>query len=151
MSMNHEQDDQDSAAIARRELKRLHQADTFVLVNVHDVGTALLAQAAGANALGTTSGGHAYTVGAKDGAGALTRDQSLERATQICAAVDIPVSIDAENGWGHSPEEVAETVRLLIECGAAGASIEDWSGDPKIGFYDTSLAVERIAAAVEAA
>jgi len=81
----------------------------------------------------------------------LSRDQSLERAAQICAAVDIPVSIDAENGWGHSPEEVAETIRLLIECGAAGASIEDWSGDPKLGFYDINLASERIAAAVEAA
>lgn len=129
----------------------LHQKGTFVLVNVHDVGSALLAEAAGASALGTTSGGHAYTCGQKDAAGALTRDQSIERAAQICKAVDIPVSIDAENGWGHSPEDVAETIRLLVDCGAAGASIEDWSGDAQRGFYDANLASERIDAAVSAA
>ncbi len=136
---------------AQNDFYNLHQSGTFLLVNVHDVGSALLAEAAGAAALGTTSGGHAYTCGIKDAAGALTRDQSIELAAKICAAVDIPVSIDAENGWGHSPEEVAETIRLLIDCGAAGASIEDWSGDPELGFYDADLATERIEAAVEAA
>ena len=117
------------------EFYKLHQSGTFVLVNVHDVGTALLAEAAGAKALGTTSGGIAYTSGKKDAVGALTRSQSIEHEAQICAAVDIPISIDAENGWGHSPEAVAETIRLLVDCGAAGASIEDWSGDSDIGFY----------------
>lgn len=136
---------------AQNDFYDLHQSGTFVLVNVHDVGSAMLAEAAGAVALGTTSGGHAYTCGQKDAAGALTRNQSIERATRICAAVDIPVSIDAENGWGHSPEEVAETVRLLVDCGAAGASIEDWSGDPQRGFYDANLACDRIEAAVGAA
>jgi len=135
----------------QKDFYNLHQSGTFVLVNVHDVGSALLAEAAGASALGTTSAGHAYTCGKKDAAGAMTRDQSIERAAQICSAVDIPVSIDAENGWGHSPEEVAETIRLLIECGAAGASIEDWSGDSERGIYAESLAVERIEAAVSAA
>jgi len=129
----------------------LHQSGTFVLVNVHDVGSAILAEAAGATALGTTSGGHAYTCGVIDAAGALARRQSIERAEKICAAVDIPVSIDAENGWGHSPEEVADTIRLLVECGAAGASIEDWSGDSVRGFYDANLATDRIEAAVSAA
>jgi len=129
----------------------LHRSGTFVLVNVHDVGSALLAEAAGATALGTTSGGHAYTCGVKDAAGALTRSQSLELAAKICDAVDIPVSVDAENGWGHSPDEVAESIRLLIECGAAGASIEDWSGDSELGFYDANLAADRIEAAVSSA
>jgi 2-methylisocitrate lyase-like PEP mutase family enzyme len=119
------------------EFYKLHQSGTFVLVNVHDVGTALLAEAAGAKALGTTSGGIAYTSGKKDAVGALTRSQSIEHEAQICAAVDIPISIDAENGWGHSPEAVAETIRLLVDCGAAGASIEDWSGDSDIGFYES--------------
>jgi len=129
----------------------LHQLGTFVLVNVHDVGSALLAEAAGAKALGTTSGGFAYTCGKKDAVSSLTRKESIEHAAQICAAVDIPVSIDAENGWGHSPEEVAATIRLLVDCGASGASIEDWSGDSDIGFYDANLATERIHAAVETA
>lgn len=140
-----------SSSIRCMDFYNLHQSGTFVLVNVHDVGTALLAEAAGAKALGTTSGGFAYTVGQKDAAGALTRDQSIKHATQICAAVDIPVSIDAENGWGHSPEDVAETIRMLIDCGAAGASIEDWSGDSDIGFYGVNLATERIHAAVDTA
>ena len=135
----------------QKEFYDLHRSDTFVLVNVHDVGAAMLAEAAGAKALGTTSGGHAYTCGRRDAAGIMTRSQSIERAAEICAAVDIPVSVDAENGWGHSPEEVAETIRLLIDCGAAGASIEDWSGDSNKGFYDANLATERVAAAVDAA
>lgn len=134
-----------------RRLLDLHQQGTFVLVNVHDVGSAAIAQHAGAQALGTTSGGHAYSIGRRDAAGELSREESIERASAICAAVDIPVSVDAENGWGHEPEDVAETIRLLMECGAAGASIEDWSGEPGRGFYETPLAVARIEAAVEAA
>ena len=135
----------------QKEFYDLHSSGTFVLVNVQDVGAAMFAEAAGAKAIATTSGGHAYTCGKRDAAGVLTRSQSIERAAEICAAVDIPVSVDAENGWGHSPEEVAETIRLLIDCGAAGASIEDWSGDPDKGFYDASLATERVEAAVGAA
>ena len=134
-----------------RSFTELHQAGTFLLVNVHDAGSAAIAQAAGAEALGTTSGGHAYTIGRRDAVGAITRDEAIARAAEICGAVDIPVSVDAENGWAHNPEDVAETIRMLAQAGAAGASIEDWSGDPTVGFYDQSLAAERIAAATEAA
>lgn len=132
-------------------LNQLHQSGTFLLVNVHDAGSAAIAQAAGAQALGTTSGGHAYTIGRPDAAGAVTRDEVLQRVSEICAVVDIPVSVDAENGWGHSPEEVAESIKCLVEVGVAGASIEDWSGSADIGFYEHGLAVERVVAAVEAA
>jgi 2-methylisocitrate lyase-like PEP mutase family enzyme len=65
--------------------------------------------------------------------------------------VDVPVSVDAENGWAADPEGVAESIRLLAEAGAAGASIEDWSGDPATGLYERGRAVERVQAAVEAA
>ncbi len=133
------------------EFYELHQRGTFLLVNVHDVGAAILAEAAGANALGTTSAGHAYSLGREDGVGALSRGEVAEQVAAICAAVDIPLSVDAENGWGHSPEEVAETIRILASAGAAGASIEDWSSDDDIGFYDRGLALERITAAVETA
>lgn len=129
----------------------LHQSGTFLLVNVHDAGAAAVAEAAGAVALGTTSAGHAYSIGRRDGAAAITRAEAIERAAQICSVVDIPVSIDAENGWGHEPEDVAATVRDLAAVGAAGASIEDWSGDATLGFYDRSHALARITAAVEAA
>lgn len=131
--------------------QELHRDGTFVLVNVHDAGTAALAEHAGAVALGTTSAGHAYSLGRIDGAGALSRTEAIERAAEICAAVDIPVSVDAENGWGHTPDDVAATITELASIGAAGASIEDWSGDADRGLYDEGLALERIVAAVEAA
>ncbi len=132
-------------------LHELHQEGTFLLVNVHDVGSAVLAQHAGAEALGTTSAGHGFSIGRRDAAGAISRAESIEHAATICEAVEIPVSVDAENGWGHRPEDVAETIRLLAEAGVAGASVEDWSGDANIGFYEHSLAVERIEAAVDVA
>lgn len=129
----------------------MHKRGTFLLVNVHDAGAAAIAESAGAVALGTTSSGHAYTIGRRDARGALSRDESVQRIGEICAATSLPVSVDAENGWAHSPEGVAHTINMLAGAGAAGASIEDWSGDPAIGYYDRSLAQERVAAAVEAA
>jgi 2-methylisocitrate lyase-like PEP mutase family enzyme len=133
------------------DFRELHRSGTFLLVNVHDVGSAAVAEAAGAVALGTTSSGLAYSLGRRDGRGEVSRDEVVAFAAAVCAAVDVPVSIDAENGWAHEPEGVAETVRLLADAGAAGASIEDWSGDPARGLYDRGLAVERVQAAVEAA
>lgn len=127
----------------------LHQQGTFLLVNVHDTGAAVIAESAGAVALGTTSSGHAHTRGLRDGA--IGRDEALERAAEICAAVDIPVSVDAENGWGHEPDDVAEAIRMIAAAGAVGASIEDWSGDEERGFYERAHARERVQAAVEAA
>lgn len=64
--------------------------------------------------------------------------------------IDIPVSADLENGYGDTPEDAAETIRLAAEAGAAGGSIEDSTraGEP---VYDMQLAVERVRAAVEAA
>lgn len=134
-----------------KSLRDLHQAGTFVLVNVHDAGSAAVAAAAGAEALGTTSGGHAYTIARRDAAGAITRDEAIARVVEICSTVDVPVSVDAENGWGHDPADVAQTVERLVDAGAAGASIEDWSGDVAIGFYEHQHAVDRIVAAVETA
>jgi 2-methylisocitrate lyase-like PEP mutase family enzyme len=90
-----------------------------VLVNVHDPGSAVIAQAAGAVALGTTSSGHAYSLARRDALGALSRVESIERVHQICSAVDVPVSVDAENGWGTSPDDVADTIRTLAAAGAA--------------------------------
>jgi 2-methylisocitrate lyase-like PEP mutase family enzyme len=133
-----------------RQFAEMHESGTFLLVNVSDAGAAAVAQAAGAPALGTTSAGHAYSVGRQDAIGALTRDEAVQRAAEICAVARVPVSVDAENGWGHDPADVAETVRMLASVGAAGVTIEDWSGDPERGFYGRGHAVERIVAAVEA-
>lgn len=133
------------------DFRQLHQSGTFLLVNVHDAGSAVVAQQAGAVALGTTSSGFAWSIGRPDAAGAVSRDEVVRHVETICRVVDIPVSVDAENGWAHEPDGVAETIRVLAEAGASGASIEDWSGDATRGFYDRALAVERVQAAVEAA
>ena len=130
---------------------QMHRAGTFLLVNVHDAASAAMAEAAGAAALGTTSSGLAYSMGRVDGAGAVSRDEVLRSVEQICASTSLPVSVDAENGWAHDPEGVATTIRLLADAGAAGASIEDWSGDSAMGFYPTELAVDRVQAAIAAA
>lgn len=131
--------------------EELHRSGTFLLVNVHDAGAARIAEAAGAVALGTTSSGHAYTMAKLDAVGSVTRSEAIRGAEAICGAVTIPVSIDAENGWGHTPEDVARCIEDLAAVGAAGASIEDWSSDPETGIYEPSLAVERVTAAVDAA
>ena len=83
--------------------------------------------------------------------GAITRDQALAHARAVVDATDLPVSADLENGFGDDPATVAETIRLAAAAGLAGCSIEDASGDRQKPIYDRTLAVERVAAAVEAA
>ena len=119
--------------------------DPFVLVNAWDMGSARMVAALGAEAIATTSAGHAFTQGRIDG-GTLTRDEALEHAQCLVSAVSIPVSGDFENGFGDAPEHVAETIRLAQEVGLAGCSIEDTSL-PAFTPYDFDLAVERIRAA----
>ena len=130
--------------------RTLHQpGNPFVLVNVWDQGGAKLMAAAGAQALGTSSAAHAFTLGRPD-MGGVTRDEALDHAAQIVAATPLPVSGDFENGFGDAPDVVAQTVRLSAEIGLAGISIEDTRMDPP-GAYDFELAVERITAAAAAA
>ncbi len=132
------------------QFRALHQrGNPFVLVNVWDAGGAKLMAAAGAEALGTSSAAHAFTLGRPD-MGQVSRDEALAHAQDIVAATALPVSGDFENGFGDAPEEVAETVRLSAEIGLAGISIEDtYMTNP--GAYDCVLAVERIKAASAAA
>ena len=133
--------------------KDLHFADgIFVMPNAWNAGSACMLEAAGFPAVGTTSAGISFCLGLPDSEGVLTREAALEETFRIAGAVGVPVSVDAENGYGHTPEEVAETIRRVADSGAVGASIEDYSiafgtGD----LYDRVLAVERIEAAVAAA
>lgn len=133
--------------------KNLHVADgMFVMPNAWNAGSACILEAAGFPAVGTTSAGIAFCLGLPDYEGALTREAALEETCRIAGAIRIPVSVDAENGYGHTPEAVAETIRLTADAGAVGASIEDYSvGFGAGGLYDRVLAVERIEAAVSAA
>lgn len=130
--------------------RALHcKGQPLLMTNAWDVGSAKLLQAAGVQALGTTSAGFAFTLGAPDGQ-AVTRDMHLAHAADLVAATGLPISGDLENGYGDSPEACAETVRLAAEAGLAGCGIED-TALPGTEAYPFDLAVERIEAAVAAA
>jgi 2-methylisocitrate lyase-like PEP mutase family enzyme len=124
----------------------------FVIPNPWDAGTARILEVLGFEALTTTSAGLAFSLGRRDGEGAISRDETLANAKAIADATDLPVAADLENGFGDAPEAAAETIRLAGEvAGLVGGSIEDTTGDPRQPIYDFHHAVERIAAAVEAA
>lgn len=123
----------------------------FVIPNPWDAGTARILAGLGFEALTTTSAGLAFTLGKRDGAGAVTREETLANAKAIAGATDLPVAADLENGFGDAPEEAAETIRLAGAVGLVGGSIEDTTGDPGRPVYDFHHAVERMAAAAEAA
>jgi 2-methylisocitrate lyase-like PEP mutase family enzyme len=122
----------------------------FVMPNPWDAGSALLLSTLGFEALATTSAGFAFSIGRRDSEGGLSRAETLANARAIVEATDLPVSADLENGFGHDPEDCAETIRAASAVGLAGGSIEDASGDTARPIYDLSLATERVAAAVEA-
>ena len=135
-----------------RRFQALHsRAGAFVLPNPWDAGTARILTSLGFEALTTTSAGLAFALGRPDGAGAVSRDETLANARAIVGATDLPVAADLENGFGDSPAAAAETIRLAGGAGLVGGSIEDATGDPQRPIYDFNHAVERVAAAVEAA
>ncbi|HEX4158780.1 MAG TPA: isocitrate lyase/phosphoenolpyruvate mutase family protein [Rhizomicrobium sp.] len=123
----------------------------FVIPNPWNAGTARILAALDFEALATTSAGYAFAVGRRDSSGALTRDEILDNAMSIVEATSLPVSADLEDGFGAEPELCAATIRLAADVGLVGGSIEDVTGDPHDPIYEFQLAVERIAAAAEAA
>jgi hypothetical protein len=130
--------------------RALHAAPgAFVIANAWDAGSALVLGALGFPAIATSSGACAGVLGRRDGM--VTRDEALAHAAAVVAAVDLPVSADLEKCFADDPEGAAETIRLAASIGLAGGSIEDATGDPAAPLFDASLAVERVAAAVEAA
>jgi 2-methylisocitrate lyase-like PEP mutase family enzyme len=130
----------------------LHQRPgVFVIPNPWNAGSARILAALGFEALATTSGGYAFNAGLPDSPHALTRDGILANARSIAEATDLPVSADLQNGFGDAPEVCAETIRLAAQAGLAGGSIEDSIGEADEPIYDFPLAVERVAAAAEAA
>jgi len=129
---------------------RLHRpGQPLLLPNPWDAGSARVLAWLGFEALATTSSGFAATLGLRDGS--ITRDRAIAHAAQIVTATPLPVSADLENGFADEPEGVAQTVAAAIDAGLAGCSIEDSTGRADEPIYDSSLAVARVAAAVEAA
>lgn len=131
-----------------RIFRELHQA-TFPIPNPWDIGTAKLFETFGFKALATTSAGFAFSRGLPDGA--VGFDAMIEHCREMAAATALPVSADLEKGKGDSAESAAETIIAAEEAGLAGCSIEDYSDDPENPIYDFNHAVERVAAAAEAA
>jgi 2-methylisocitrate lyase-like PEP mutase family enzyme len=125
----------------------LHAGEPFVIPNPWDASSARVFAALGFEALATTSSGFAFTLGRADGE--VTLDEVVHHVTALVGATDLPLSVDLENGYGAEPESAALAVSRAAEAGAVGGSIEDW--DPAGRLYDLPHAVERVAAAVEAA
>jgi 2-methylisocitrate lyase-like PEP mutase family enzyme len=129
--------------------KTLHEGPELLLIpNPWDAGSAKLLASLGFKALATTSGGSAATLGRLDGS--MSREEALVSAAAIVEATDLPVSADLENGFADDAAGVAETMRLAIDAGLVGASVEDYTRSEE-KLYDIGVASERVAAAAEAA
>ena len=119
--------------------RRLHEGPgAFVMPNPWDIGTTRILAGLGYEALATTSAGLAYSLGPPDGEAAVTREEALEHAAVIAGATDLPVNGDLENGFGHDPESVAETIRGAAAAGLVGCSIEDSTSAPGDPIYPLS-------------
>jgi len=130
--------------------KALHEAENpFVIPNPWDAGSAKLLASLGFEALATSSGASAATLGRRDGQ--ITFDEAVAQARAIVDATDLPVSADLEKGFGDAPADVARAVLRAAEAGLVGCSIEDFTGDPHRPLFDRAQAADRIAAASAAA
>jgi len=130
--------------------RALHQGPrAFVIPNPWDGGSARVLEGLGFQALATSSGACAGTFGRRDGR--VTRDEALAHARLICSVTELPVVADLEKGFGDAPADAAETIRLAAGVGLVGGSIEDATGNKDQPLFSFNHAVERVAAAVEAA
>jgi 2-methylisocitrate lyase-like PEP mutase family enzyme len=134
-------------AARRQAFRKLHESGCFAIPNPWDPGTAKYLRHLGFKALATTSGGFAFSRGLPDAGGAVSRDMVLDHIAEIVAAVELPINADFQAGYAHEPEGVAANVRLCVETGVAGLSIEDATGRREEPLYEVSLAIERIKAA----
>lgn len=132
--------------------QQLHQRPgAFVIPNPWDAGTARMLTSLGFAALATTSAGLAFSLGRRDSSGSFTRADILANASAIVNATHLPVSADLEDGFGAAPEVCAATIAASVDVGLVGGSIEDATGDAREPIYSFNQAVERVAAAAEAA
>ena len=132
----------------RRTFRALHETGCFVIPNPWDAGSAAILQSLGFKALASSSAGFAWSQGKPDYN--VARDDVLAHLAAICAATDIPVNADFENGFADDPDGVAANVALAIETGIAGLSVEDSNWDENDPLYDFDLSVARIVAARKA-
>jgi 2-methylisocitrate lyase-like PEP mutase family enzyme len=134
-----------SIADKRRAFRQLHEAGCFVIPNPWDVGSARMLQGLGFQALATTSSGFAWSQGHPDNG--ITREMALAHLHAMVAATDLPVNADFESGFALSAAGVAESVRLAVDTGVAGLSIEDSTGNAAFPLFSIDDACERLRAA----
>jgi 2-methylisocitrate lyase-like PEP mutase family enzyme len=134
-----------ATAEKRTVFRKLHQEGCFLIPNPWDPGSARYLQQLGFKAVATTSAGFAFSRGLPDNA--VPRDTVLAHTREVVEAVDLPVNADFENGFADSPDEVAKNVKLAVDTGLAGLSIEDSTGDKANPLYHLDRAVARIKAA----
>jgi 2-methylisocitrate lyase-like PEP mutase family enzyme len=132
----------------RQVFRQLHQSGCFALPNPWDIGTAKYLEHLGFKAVATTSAGFAFSRGIADGAVGL--HAMLAHIGEMVTATDLPVNADFENGYADDANTAAENVRLCVEAGVAGVSIEDNSGRKDKPLYEIGHAADRIRAAHEA-
>ena len=129
----------------RQVFRKLHEEGCFALPNPWDIGSAKMLEGLGFQALATTSSGHAWSLGQADGA--VSRAVTLDHLRTMAAATELPINADFESGFGADPEAVAASVRMAIDTGIAGLSIEDSTGNPDDPIRDLADAVARLKAA----
>jgi len=134
-----------SVAEKRRTFRALHGRGCFVLPNPWDVGSARWLEGLGFPALATTSSGFAWSRAHPDNA--LPRAEVLAHLRELVLATDVPINADLEGGFAADATGVAESVRLAVETGVAGLSIEDSTGDAATPLRPLDEAVARIRAA----
>jgi len=134
-----------SIADRRRKFSEMHAKGCFILPNPFDPGSARYLQSLGFKAIATTSSGFAWSRARPDNG--ITREMALAHLREMVDATDLPVNADFEGGFAAEPAGVAESVRLAVDTGVAGLSIEDSTGDAARPLYDFPLAVERMSAA----
>jgi 2-methylisocitrate lyase-like PEP mutase family enzyme len=134
-----------SVADKRRTFRKLHESGCFIIPNPWDVGSARYLQGLGFKALATTSAGFAFAQGFPDGQ--FSRDLALAHCRELAEATEVPLNVDYEGGYADDPDGVAESVRLCVETGIAGLSIEDSTSDPAKPLYDFDLTLARVKAA----
>jgi 2-methylisocitrate lyase-like PEP mutase family enzyme len=127
--------------------RRMHgRSRILVLPNAWDAMSARIFEAAGFEAIATTSAGVSYSIGYPDGE-QVPRDEMIAAIARIARCVDIPVTADMESGFARNPDEVAETVRLVIRAGAVGINLEDTVHGVSRTLYEIPDSVDRIRAA----
>jgi 2-methylisocitrate lyase-like PEP mutase family enzyme len=113
--------------------------------NPWDVGSAIYLQSLGFRALATTSAGAAFALGKPDGG--VPIQAMLAHIWSVAEATKLPLNADFLAGFSADTATMADNVRLCVEAGVAGLSIEDATGDPTAPLFDFTQAVERVKAA----